>query len=168
MFEDLADPIVTGREELGVSKLFSDIDISCNGGSITAKLSWRGAEWAEFEWKNLQKDGKDASMLLVKEKSGEGEGLLVHKYIPGTGSEELDADYDVLLLKDAEESSIQSIHTARPGDVRFQINELDWKQLPTLHSVVSRIAELPVFEILEGSVTKAQGVSDFSKVQRLT
>lgn len=165
MFENLTDPIITGREELGVSKMFSDIDITrSNESSFVAKLSWRDAAWGQFEWKNMQK--KEASTVPTEE--GESEGLLLHKYIPGTGSDKPDADYDVLLVNDLEKSSVQSFQSASPADVRFKINNIGWKQLPTLHSVISRLAELPVLDILEGSLTKTQGVTDLSSMLRLT
>jgi acetoacetate decarboxylase len=165
MLENLTDPILTGREELGVPKMYSDIDITrSDESSFVAKASWRGATWGQFELQNLQK--KDAS--TVPTEAGESGGLLLHKYIPGTGSNKPDADYDVLLVNDLEEPAVQSFQTAHPADVRFEINKLGWKQLPTLHSVISRLADLPVLEVLEGSLTKTQGVTDLSNMVRLT
>lgn len=163
MLENLADPILTGREELGVPKMFSDIDITRSSeSSFKAKTSWRGAAWGHFEWKNLQKEAEP-----VPTGEGESEGLLLHKYIPGTGSSKPDADYDVLVNSQEKSSSVLSFQTASPADVRFEINKLGWKQLPTLHSVISRLAELPMLEVLEGSLTKVQGLSDLSDTVRL-
>lgn len=41
------------------------------------------------------------------------------------------------------------------------------KSLPTLHHIVSRLAELPIFEILGGSMVESLGVTDFSEVEVL-
>lgn len=165
MFENLTDPILTGREELGVSKMFSDIDITRSSeSSFVTKVSWRGAIWGEFELKNLQK--REAGSVQTEE--SESEGVLLHKYIPGTGTDKPDADYDVLLMSDLEKLSVKSFQTASPADVRFEINKLGWEQLPTLHSVISRLAELPVIEISEGSLAETQGVTDLSNMLRLT
>lgn len=171
MLENLTDPILTGREELGVPKMFSDIDITrSDEGSFVAKVSWRGAIWGEFEWKNLQGKEVEGGTVSIGKEGGESEseGLLLHKYIPGTGSSTPDADYDVLLVNFQDKSSrAKSSQSASPADVRFEIKELGWKDLPTLHPIVSRLAELPVFEVLEGTVTKKQGVPDLREIVRL-
>jgi hypothetical protein len=44
----------------------------------------------------------------------------------------------------------------------FQIDPLDWEQLPTLHHVISRLAELPVYEIVSARVVEGDGVPDVS------
>ena len=160
MIENLADPILTGREELGVPKLFSDIEISRTESSCLAKVSWRGAQWAELEWKDLRQDSTSAEGTQES-----NEGLLVHKYIPSTGNSNFgraDADYDVLIPNDREMSAVRSRFAACPADVRLEIKDLGWEKLPTLHPVVSRLAELPVFETLGAAVVEYQGVPDFS------
>ena len=164
MFENLADPILTGREELGVPKLFSDISISKNESSGLVKVSWRGAQWAELEWKDMQKD-ENASNGAPG--IGTSEGLLVHKYIPSTGGGKPDADYDILILNDPASSSIRSRYTAAAANVRLEIKDLGAKALPTLQPVIGRLAELPIYEIMGGTLTEYQGVSDLSNLERL-
>jgi hypothetical protein len=47
------------------------------------------------------------------------------------------------------------------------INELNWDALPTLHHVVSRLAEIPIDEVIEAKITEGFGVPDVSSAQRI-
>lgn len=165
MFENLADPILSGREELGVPKLFSDIDISRDDTSCRATISWRGAQWAEFQWKDLEEDAS----ALNQDEDPIG-GLLVHKYNPATGRKhvgEADADYAVFIPEEAGISTVKSRLVANKNDLHVKISDLGQKALPTLHPVVSRLAEIPIFDYLEATVTSYQGVSDLAGARRI-
>lgn len=165
MFENLADPILTGREELGVPKVFSDIDISRDSTSFRATVSWRGAQWAEFQWENLKEDTSASEQ--AEDPIG---GLLVHKYIPATGRkhpQEADANYAVFIPEESGVSKVKSKSVTTGHAPKVKITNLGWNKLPTLHPVVSRLAEIPIFEYLEGAVTEYRGVSDLAGVRRL-
>jgi hypothetical protein len=161
MLENLADPILTGREELGIPKMFSDIKILKDATSHRAEISWRGAHWATLELDELQRVETDPNPI------DRGEGLLVHKYIPSTEVGKPDADYDILHLTDST-PTIRSIQASRPENIILDINDLGEKVLPTFHPVVSRLAELPILEIVCGTLTEYQGVGDFSNLHRLS
>lgn len=160
MFENLADPIVTGREELGIPKVFSDIEMSKNATSCRAEMSWRGAHWGTLELTGLQATERDPT------KVDGGEGLLVHKYIPSPEIGKPDADYDILHLHDPR-PLVKSVLTADPKTARLGIHDLGQKSLPTLHPIISRLAELPILEVVGASVKEVQGVADLSNMLRL-
>jgi hypothetical protein len=160
MFENLADPILTGREELGIPKVFSDTEMSRDATSFRAKMSWRGAHWGTLELTDLQATEKDPT------KVDRGEGLLVHKYIPSPEIGKPDADYEILHLKDPK-PIVKSVLAADPKTARLEIHDLGQKSLPTLHPIISRLAELPIFEIVGASVKEVQGVADLSNILRL-
>lgn len=167
VFENLADPILSGREELGYPKIFSDIEIDQRNGLYRAKVSWRGQEWADFEWKGLQ----DQDLAHPSQINEQEPGLIVHKYIPATDREQrgkADVEYTVFIPHDGKASKTVSTQISKPADVAFKINDLGPVKLPTLHHVVSRIAELPVFEVLEGGVSTCQGVPNLSGAQRIS
>ncbi len=48
LFENLADSIVSGREELGMPAVFCDIDMHMEPKSCRATAAWKGAQFAEF------------------------------------------------------------------------------------------------------------------------
>ncbi|KAK4069053.1 hypothetical protein Trihar35433_5632 [Trichoderma harzianum] len=57
MLENLTDPIITGREELGVLKLYSDVDIEESDNTCSVKISWRGNVYEQLSWQQLTPKG---------------------------------------------------------------------------------------------------------------
>ncbi|MCJ1472618.1 hypothetical protein MMC13_001267 [Lambiella insularis] len=177
MFENLPDPILSGREELGFPKVYSDIQITEDEstGTYGARISWRGAEWASFEWQGLRKqeaqdsNGTDSADATTPH----DESVFVHKCIPASGSAQrakssVDAEYDVFHPYPASTSAGTDSKPARhTTEASFKIHDLDVKRLPTLHHIVSRLAEIPVFGIVEATVTEKKGVNDFSNARRI-
>ncbi|KAL5085976.1 hypothetical protein Trisim1_009742 [Trichoderma cf. simile WF8] len=192
VLENLADPIISGREDLGWPKLYSEIKFKNDtgvGGNLDVELSWGGVKWAFFSWGRL--DANDAPQSShtagvnsvnsgnLTNGSGAGEepvqsfgssgedALFVHKYIPATtGSpcrEAADADYDVL-FHSTKPKVLMSQEASAAG---FQILERTNKQLPTLHHVVNRLSELPILSIVEASVKKVLGQDQFMGAKRL-
>jgi acetoacetate decarboxylase len=164
MLENMADPIITGREELGAPKLYSEIEIEENGRDCSVKIGWHGSIYAEFSWKNLTKNELEKTVAKEDEES---EGLFFHKYMPSPEIGKAICESDFLLDISCKTSLIRSQSVSAPLDTRFNIKDLGVEQLPTLHHIVARLAELPVFEILMGSVTEHQGVTDLSKFELL-
>lgn len=160
MLENLADPIITGREELGMPKLISDIKIRSNTTSYQAEISWRGAQWAVVELGSLQ------ASTDCPASNGSNEGLFVHKYISSAYVDKPDADYDIFHPADSV-PAVKSILTADTSSTRLEFHDLGPHSLPTLHPIAGRLAELPMFEIVRATLTEYDGIPDFSKQQRL-
>ena len=57
MWEDLADSVMSGREELGLPKLFADIDVTESPSVSTVEASWRKAAFLTLELGNLEDVG---------------------------------------------------------------------------------------------------------------
>lgn len=186
MFENQTDPILTGmtfhtnsylscltqtgREELGLPKLFSDIDISQGESSCKATFSWRGQSWGKLGIGDLQRDTSTNGHVPTKSQDV-GDGLFVHKCVPASGTKQRgqrDAEYDVFLPNRPETSCLQSRRVASPSNLRLSIRTFDdWKDMPTLQLPVNRLAEIPVFEFIEWVVIIHKGVPDFSDAQQL-
>ncbi|KAK0933176.1 hypothetical protein LTR29_015252 [Friedmanniomyces endolithicus] len=165
MVENLADPIITGREELGIPKVFSDIDIRRSGTSLRATVAWRGTTWAELHWSKLsapETPGRSPTPFTISE------DLLVHKYIPSSGKSGVaDADYPVLIRTKPESSRIVSRQECPPEKASFSFVDAGVKALPTLSNIAEALAEVPVYSIVSASVVEKEGVSDFSDVTAL-
>lgn len=192
MFENLTDPILSGREELGFPKLFSDITVtSTSEADLEARLSWRGAEWAVLRWQALSSspnpqtngttttESNEVNGVSTKDTTEDGASsgnLLVHKFIPSSDSaqrlkstksrEAADADYTVLFPPSkAQETELQSSQTAEHAS--FSIQDLGTKKLPTIGHIINRLAEVPVFEVLEATITKEKGIKSWNNGVRL-
>jgi hypothetical protein len=47
------------------------------------------------------------------------------------------------------------------------LNPGDWTSLPTLHHVISRLAEIPIYEVVSARVVEGDGVPDVAAAVRI-
>jgi hypothetical protein len=195
LFENLADPIVSGREELGMPKVFATLDIARDEGTFKLKAGWMGNTFLDLSITGLgekpvsngvQGSGPPASGPPASGPPASGpppsgpppptpeEGLFFHKYIPMTASEgskergQADVDYVGFVPNDEEAKAprqVQSTVVADRAEIKF--DSLDWRRLPTLHHIVDRLAEIPIYEVMEAKVVEGLGGSDVKSARRL-
>jgi hypothetical protein len=172
LFENMADPIISGREELGWPKLFSDIAVQHNVDSYAATLSWQGSSFGSFCMEGLQEvseisEVKTPAPALL---AGEDNGVLIHRYVPAVGRPGMaDADYQVWIdaARDAEivVPKVKRKWVAQKSS--FHFDGLDWQRLPTLHHIIARMAALTTVEVIQGVVVEGIGCSDLSGSQKI-
>lgn len=175
LFENLADPIISGREELGFPKLFAELDLQRDSQKVTLDAGWMSSKFCNMTLSGLQESAAtngDAPALFPP--LPEDEGLLFHKYIPATGSVgskergQADVEYTAFLPHAEEaktvEKKVERSFTASSAELKF--DALDWKALPTLHHIIDRLQEIPIYEIVEAKVVDGTGVSDVSAARR--
>ncbi|KAJ9653757.1 hypothetical protein H2198_007104 [Neophaeococcomyces mojaviensis] len=169
LFESLTDPIVSGREELGMPKLYSAIDVGRSANSYTITASWRGRTWGHFEWNDLQED--DISNVAGKMTGDDADnGILVQRYIPSVGRElkgQAEAEYTVFDDFGGAVPTPKPERTWSTKNARFLIDAGSWKTLPTLHHIITRLAEIPVYEVVVAKVVSGTGVPDVSEAVRI-
>jgi hypothetical protein len=165
VFDDSRNPTVAGPDD-GMPIVYSDIKVRRHNDRVLVEMGWRGTTWGRIEWNSLVCKTEDDSKTL------EGESLLLHKYIPANGSQNqepsLEAGY-AAYLEYGHESDAESIGRRQPstGNPSFHFGAYDWKRLPTLHHIVSWLAELPVFEVAEASVVDTTRAPDFCELKRI-
>jgi 2-polyprenyl-6-methoxyphenol hydroxylase-like FAD-dependent oxidoreductase len=176
LFENLADPILSGREELGFPKLFAELDVKTDDSKWTLDAGWMASKFCSMSLSGLQEssaangEAPAPSPPLPKD-----EGLLFHKYIPATGSTgskergQADVEYTAFLPSEEEAKTVENKveRTLKASSAEISFDALDWKALPTLHHIVERLKEVPVYEIVEAKVVEGTGVSDVSSVRKL-
>lgn len=178
LFENLTDPILSGREELGFPKLFADLDVKQDANTWSLSASWMGSKFANLALdipSESLTDG-DASLSPAQGQAAAPaeEGLFFHKHIPATGSigskerGQVDVSYTAFLPNDADAKTFERkvVKTLTTKDAQIRFDALDWKALPTLHHIIARLQEIPVFEIVEAKIVEGTGVSDVSAVRR--
>lgn len=163
LFESLTDPIVSGREELGMPKLYTSIDVYRRATSYRIRTGWQGALWGNFLLEDLvEVDPSSASGGI----SGEADaGMLAYKYIPKSGRTNKNVAAEEHAVWDPFSEATpkpmpKRVYTTKKAS--FQIDALDWEQLPTLHHVICRLAEVPVYEVIGAKVVEGEGVPDVS------
>ncbi|KAK2798504.1 hypothetical protein FQN51_007658 [Onygenales sp. PD_10] len=178
LFEDLADPIITGRDELGMPKIYSTIDV-VNGKDKDMQVTtgWQGTTFGKFEWEGLELstsstevDGIVPDAPLPTASTGpaiQDDGLLTYRYVPAVGDPgKADAQYAVFIPHGTPPGGAEEkVMKATKAHISFTPH--DWKALPTLHNVASRLAELPIYDIREAKVVEKRGLVDGLKPVRL-
>jgi hypothetical protein len=164
LWENLADPIITGREELGFNKVYCEIPPHRSlAGRRMVEASWLGHQFFRLDLQ--QAEQVDPATLSQAELGGWGAGTLHYKYIPRTGEwGKADAAYAVLSQSSGSTTKITEAWRAR-GQHEFL--ESKWEQLPTLYRIVNALAALPMRERLDGLVSKSHGGKDFADQRRL-
>lgn len=175
MFEDSADAISFGREHFGYPSVFSDIDVDLGCTDyVQANLSWKGVKWGSLWLKDLRE--KRFSDGQPKTSSAMEEGIFVHKYVPTTSevfsTSQCDAEYDIFLVDSLSHSETGSSYSQSSGNTvpalddgryrtslnaGFEMLPVEKSKLPTLHHIIDRLRELPVFDIIEATVTHQEG-----------
>jgi hypothetical protein len=175
MFENLADPILSGREELGFPKLYCELDVKRDGQNLTLDAGWMSSKFCSLTISGLEESG--ASNGEVPDQSSSAskeEGLFFHKYVPATGSisskerSQADVEYTAFLPneEDAKTAQKKVEKTLKASGAEIKFDSLDWTALPTLHHIVERLKEVPVYEVVEVKVVEGTGVSDVSAVRK--
>jgi len=168
LFESLTDPIVSGREELGMPKLYSSIETYRRSKSYRITAGWEGANWGHFNLEGLTEVDPASETGSL---SGENDdGILVHRYIPTVGRENRGkaAESFAVFVPFAEEQPKQATEKVfKAGKASISIDALDWESLPTLHHVILRLQEVPVFEILGAKIVEGVGVPDVAVARRV-
>jgi acetoacetate decarboxylase len=158
IWENLADPIIAGRDEIGHPKLYAEIaEPRFWDGAQICSAGWMGFRFLDLTVSEL----RDTTPSLVKPHS---DGTMMLKYIPRTGATG-EADVNQVTITPAEdpETTIERRQTGI-GTVRFHHATIS--DLPTMHHVVNALADLPILEARGGSLTRSRG-SKWSRDQRV-
>ena len=167
LFESFADPIITGRDELGHPKIYCEIPpLIVSDDTVTARLAWDGHEFLRVRVSGLSPERP----AHVQDNFPTG-GWLQWKYIPGTPpSAGPDASYpthspDPLAVDVHRNVTIDARHFGTGALTRQTVQ---WQDMPTLWNVVNGIAALPHLEPRLAVVTKTHGwIGDVGDTRRL-
>ncbi len=155
LWENLADPIITGREELGFAKVYCELpEPDLASASARATAGWQGFDFMNMALSNLQRrDPPPAPNKPI-------DGTLHYKYMPRTGFwTEPDTAYAVLTPAHTPNRKIVERWS---GDGTVAWTRARWQDLPTLYPIVNALADLEIVEILSATLTKTIGGKDLS------
>ena len=149
IWENLADPIITGRDEIGHPKLYAEIaEPRFWDGAQTCNAGWMGFRFLDVAVSDLG----DKPLPLINAPS---DGTLMLKYIPRTGAWGA-AELQQVTLTPAADPDM-TIERQQTGVSTVRFHHAAWSDLPTMHHVVNALAELPVIEPRGGSVIFSRG-----------
>jgi len=149
VWESLADPIITGRDEIGHPKLYADIPAprAWDGANICS-AGWMGFRFLDLDVSGLRDVPPDAP-------APPPDDILMLKYVPRTGSWG-DAELCQVTLTPGDDPN-RLVEHRQAGTGRVQFYPAAWTDLPTMHHVVNALAGLPVREPRGGTVVHSRG-----------
>jgi hypothetical protein len=147
LWENLADPIMTGREELGYAKIYAEMPAPVViGDTYSAVATWQGFRFFEIETTDLNETSARP----------EPSGAFHYKFVPRTGSlGEADAAY----LEYAPPNQLATgygglaVTRRRLGHGSFKFHRARWEDVPFQYPIINALAALPVLETRGASVT---------------
>ena len=158
VWENMADPILTGREELGWPKIFADIPQPHDDGA-----AWRGsASWDGYEFLSLEAGGLEPA----SEPPAPGVPMMFHKYMPRTG-EWGTAEVDQMTIVEPGPPQPE-VRSCRIGSGRFAFHRATWEQMPTQYPIVNALAALPLHDFGPAVRLEVAGGTDVSGQRILT
>lgn len=160
VWENLADAIITGREDLGVSKMFCDIpEPQWVDDEVICRASWDGHEFI-----NLRLNGLNEGTAEDMPAGEEIAGTFHYKYIPRTNVVgESDAGYVTLDPTETPNAKLDQFYSAQGASLQFQHSTFE--QLPTLVHIVNALAAIDLGECIEANVINYHGGKDLSDIR---
>jgi acetoacetate decarboxylase len=150
MWENLADPIITGRGEIGQPKLFADIpEPRLIDGAYHCEASWMGFKFLEVRVSEcLQPEAEPVPAPQL-------EGTLMLKYVPRTGAWGEADICEVSFTPAAAPNLTVESRKAANGSVTF--HRAAWRDLPTMYHVVNALADVPVLSARAACIANTRG-----------
>ena len=159
LWENLTDPILTGREEIGFSKIYCELPPPTHlRGEYHLIASWLGFKFLDLRIGDLHALSDEE--IEARQQGATSDGTLHYKYMPRTG-EWGTADIAYPVLTPAGNSN-QRVLEQRVGAGSLEFHRARWEDMPTQYNIVNAFADLEILEYRSGSLTKTIGGKDIS------
>jgi hypothetical protein len=156
VWENLADPIMTGREELGFSKIYADMPAPVIiGDSYSGSAGWLGFRFFEMETSDLEEAplAPSPSPEVPGPEAPGPEGSFHYKFIPRTAAlGTADAEYLEYAPRSTVSGNMRLIKKLA-GKGRFRFHAARWEDVPFQYPIINALAALPVKEYRGASVS---------------
>jgi acetoacetate decarboxylase len=152
VWENLTDPILSGREELGWNKIFADLPEAIqHEGGVTCHAEWMGFRFLEL---TITHRAIAASPTINTNP------VLHQKYIPSTQAWG-EADVNYVTMTPAGGSQARLLE-ATTGTATLSLHQPTWEEMPTQHACVTALAQLPIQEYIAAGTYSMIGGKDLS------
>lgn len=165
LYENYADPIFTGREELGFSKIWCELpEPRVCRGQTHCSAGWRGFRFFDMKLNGMEALS-DEEVRQVNASPPANDGMLHYKYIAATGDwGEADVAYAVLTPSAWPNKKVLSKSVGQ-GTIKF--HHAEWEDLPTTCHIVNAFADLQIREYRGATAIRTIGSKDLYDQRRL-
>jgi hypothetical protein len=157
LWENLADPIITGREQLGFNKIYGEIpEPSMASEGITCRAAWLGHQFATM---TLALSAETPiSKTPVKTDDTEQASLLHYRYIPKIGYWGEAAVREIVISP--ARSASGSCERTQTGAGKIDFHPTRWQDMPTQFHIVEGLRALPQIAPRGGEFRRIRGGGD--------
>jgi len=157
LWENLADPIITGREELGFSKIYCELpELRYIQGVTHCIASWMGFKFLDLTLSNMKP--LTPSEINNRRQNQRSTGTLHYKYQPRTGDWGTpDVVYPTFTPSAGSNSIIKEMWV---GDGSTKFYKATWEDLPTMFNIVNAFHALEILEYTDATIIKSVGGKD--------
>ncbi|ESZ93892.1 hypothetical protein SBOR_5713 [Sclerotinia borealis F-4128] len=146
LFENMADPIITGREELGFSKVFATLDEKAEStSSFMLSAGWEGTEFCRLTLNDLEETPDADSVLQTP--------VMHYKVIPSSMNKGQDADYATIYPSIP---SAEGEKRWKAGKSEIVFTDLEDRELemtfPTLTNIIKGLRSVKVVEVIKSGI----------------
>lgn len=154
LWENMPEPILTGREELGFAKLYCEIpEPTIVQGVRRHRGVWDGHEFMSMEITDLADAPPPVGAATI-------DGTLHYRYFPSVGGSG-EADCAGAVMTPAAGVALKTDRFQR-GEGRVVFHPTTWRQMPTMFQIINVLAALPVMEWRGSTVAWQRGGKDLS------
>jgi acetoacetate decarboxylase len=148
-WENRTDPILTGREQTGVPKIFADIeDLHISRPNYATSVSYEGNTFLTMTFEaGSPLAGKDLEQAKLQFKSLESIGW---RYIPKVGAPGADLSQFILFPQEME------VEKACAGKGTLTWTELSVMQNPRQHHIIKALGSLPVKKVIRSVLAEGE------------
>lgn len=160
LWENMCDPICSGREEIGFSKMFCNLPDPWEfDGTTRFSADWYGFRFCDMELTDMKPvPVTDPPVPEVPE--GTQLGMLHYRYMPKVGEFGTpDASYPVITPAANPNVKVTEMFAGK-GTVKF--NKARWEDMPTQYHIVSGLAALEVKAYRGAVIRHYYGSKDLS------
>lgn len=159
LWENLADAVLTGREELGYSKLHADIPpLRRFKGRLHGSAEWQGFRFFSIELGELRQEAEE-----VISGTSESSGTFHVKYIPRTG--DLARPDICYVTKTPKENRPFQVLERYSAAGRFRFMRATWEDMPTMFHIVNTLSRIKLGEFRGAMLTISRGTKNLSDQQ---
>jgi acetoacetate decarboxylase len=161
MFENQTWPIIAGREDLGIPKLFSDISPvkSMSSGHTRCETSYWGHLLFGFELNDLKKQNK--IVRLAASKVINSRPWMAYKYIPSLDGPP-DAEYPTISYNDVK---IDQLWLSNKGSLYF--GDASENDIGHLKNLMDNFKSLPVLKVKQCMRFSGSAILRYDRSRRL-
>ena len=160
VWENLADPILSGRELQGVPKIYADIDdLTIDDGTWSGRATHFGHSIVDVSVTDLREPTPDEIEAAQREQAAK-DNPMGWRHLPNVGGP------GAAISEPTTFPSENVITEAWVGDGEVEWQHLTWEQNPTQYRIVNALADLPMLEQRPAVVTR--GSTNLFLPERLT